>query len=149
MSTGTPNPGGGWDRRYGMTASDAIDEVLAALARDDPEWALRMVAAAVDAWRRVNTQGTPSQAAAWLTEPARLHELPTPWAVLVRAVVATWARRWGHEPPTWTATEPLPEPWSPLGHQPGSRRWARAEERGEPGLAAYGILLERSWFEGA
>lgn len=132
-----------------MTAGDVVDEVLAALAEADPHWALRMLSQALDAWRRVAHGGTPEQQEAWLTEPARLDELPHPWRVLVAGVVAEWAERWGHVPPAWTEATPLPAMWSPLGHQPGDRWWRRAEERPVPGLLAWGVLLEATWFETA
>lgn len=121
-------------RRTWLTATDAADAIREELGRGDTDFALRLLARALNDFRSLTE---PDERAAFLAEPPSTGDRR--WDTLVAAAVARACRQTSVAAPEWTRTRPLTSWWFPVFDPVLT---ARTMQRTPADLASKGIWLD-------
>jgi y4mF family transcriptional regulator len=117
-----------------FTATDLAKAVRAELARDDTNFALRLLARALD---ELGNLDDPADIDLFLTEPPSTADHR--WDTLIAASIGRECRRRGIRGPAWTNPQPLESWWFPVFTP---RMTARTFQRTTVDLASRGIWLD-------
>ncbi len=121
-------------RRTWLTATDAAQAIREELDRGDTDFALRLLARALNDFRSLTE---PDERAAFLAEPPSTGDRR--WDTLLAATVGRACRQASVTAPEWTRTRPLTSWWFPVFDPVLT---ARTMQRTPADLASKGIWLD-------
>ena len=121
-------------RRTWLTAPDAAEAIREELDRGDTDFALRLLARALNDFRSLTE---PDERAAFLAEPPSTGDRR--WDTLLAATVGRACRQASVTAPEWTRTRPLTSWWFPVFDPVLT---ARTMQRTPADLASKGIWLD-------
>lgn len=121
-------------RRTWLTATDAAEAIREELARDDTDFALRLLGRALNDFRSLTDE---ADRATFLAEPPSTGDHR--WDALVAVAVGRACRRASVAEPAWARTEPLASWWFPVFDPVLA---ARTMQRTPAEFAARGIWLD-------